>query len=217
MPATLLRVVGASGPAGFPPGTRVVGASVGAMFLPGTVMRVVAGASPLSLPARLTGVVGGAGGGGVGRAGADGSCWRGVGVDGSRVRSEAIGNLVVRALDPTGDEAAAMACSRPVGRLRSSGRVTSPRPSLTWIRFIHAGAHQQSSPSSFMTAGMSSMRTTVASRMRAAIRPNARYFIITRSEKAKPPATTIRIKAAAVMIRPVLAVPTRTASVVESP
>ena len=85
------------------------------------------------------------------------------------------------------------------------------------MRFIHCGAHQQSGPSICMTAGTSSMRMTVASMMRAAIMPNAMYFIITISEKANAPVTTMRIRAAEVMIRPVLATPLRIASAVLTP
>ncbi|SLI24490.1 Uncharacterised protein [Mycobacteroides abscessus subsp. abscessus] len=43
------------------------------------------------------------------------------------------------------------------------------------------------------------------------------YCIITRSENANAPTTTSRMSAAAVMMRPVCAVPARTASVVEAP
>ncbi|CAM4449002.1 hypothetical protein NONI108955_29415 [Nocardia ninae] len=68
-----------------------------------------------------------------------------------------------------------------------------------------------------MVAGTSSMRSTVASMTRAAIMPTAMYCIITRSENANAPTTTSRINAAAVMMRPVWAVPMRTASVVEAP
>ena len=46
-------------------------------------------------------------------------------------------------------------------------------------RFIHWGAHQQSSPSSFMMAGTRNIRITVASNSNAMSRPNARYFITT--------------------------------------
>ena len=52
----------------------------------------------------------------------------------------------------------------------------------------------------------------VASSSSAAINPNARYFIITRSENTNAPATTATIRAAAVMMRPVVAVPIRMAS-----
>lgn len=93
----------------------------------------------------------------------------------------------------------------------------SPRPIFSWMRFIHAGAHQQSSPSSFITAGTRNMRMTVASMISAAIMPNAMYFIITRSENPKAPVTTMRIRAAAVMMRPVWAVPIRIDSVVLAP
>ena len=48
-------------------------------------------------------------------------------------------------------------------------------------------------------------------------RPNARYFIITRSENTNAPATTARTSAAAVISRPVVAVPIRIASVVDIP
>ncbi len=51
----------------------------------------------------------------------------------------------------------------------------------------------------------------------AAIMPYAMYFIITSSEKPNAPVTTMRINAAAVMMRPVCAVPIRMASVVEAP
>ena len=82
---------------------------------------------------------------------------------------------------------------------------------------IHFGAHQQSSRSRYITAGTSSMRMIVASMTRAAIMPKAMYFIITISEKAKAPATTIMISAAAVMMPPVVAVPNRIALAVEAP
>ncbi len=58
---------------------------------------------------------------------------------------------------------------------------------------------------------------TVASSNSAAINPNARYFIITRSEKMNEPATTASTVAAAVMMRPVAAVPIRMASAVDMP
>ena len=99
----------------------------------------------------------------------------------------------------------------------SSSRIVSPSPILRCTVCIQRGAHQQSSPSSFIVAGTSSMRITVASRMSAAIMPNAMYFIITISDSPNAPVTTTRIAAAAVMMRPVCAVPTRTASVVLAP
>ena len=68
-----------------------------------------------------------------------------------------------------------------------------------------------------MTAGTRNIRMIVASSSSAMSRPNARYFIITRSEKANAPATTARIRAAAVMSRPVVAVPIRMASAVDMP
>ncbi len=68
-----------------------------------------------------------------------------------------------------------------------------------------------------MTAGTSSMRMTVASMMSAAIMPNAMYFIITISEKANAPVTTMRMSAADVMIRPVWATPLRIATAVRAP
>ncbi|CAM4438737.1 hypothetical protein MYBA111488_20500 [Mycobacterium basiliense] len=98
------------------------------------------------------------------------------------------------------------------GRLRSSGRCISPNPIRVCSRRIQRGAHQQSSPSSFITDGTKNIRTTVASNSSAAINPNARYFIITRSENTNEPATTASTSAAAVMRRPVVAVPIRMAS-----
>ena len=68
-----------------------------------------------------------------------------------------------------------------------------------------------------MTDGTRNIRTTVASSTSAVIRPNARYFIMTRSDITKVPATTARTNAAAVIRRPVVAVPMRTASVVGMP
>ena len=68
-----------------------------------------------------------------------------------------------------------------------------------------------------MTAGTSSMRITVASMISAAIMPNAMYFIITISENANAPVTTMRMRAADVMMRPVLATPLRIASAVLTP
>ena len=85
------------------------------------------------------------------------------------------------------------------------------------MRLTQRGAHQQSSPRSFITAGTSSMRMIVASRNRAAIMPKAMYFIITMSEKPNAPATTIMISAAAVMMPPVFAVPNWIACGVEAP
>ena len=99
----------------------------------------------------------------------------------------------------------------------SSSRTVSPRPILRCTVFIQRGAHQQSSPSSFIVDGTSSIRMMVASRISAAIMPYAMYFIITMSDRPNAPVTTMRIAAAAVMIRPVCAVPTRTASVVLAP
>ncbi|CFR65399.1 Uncharacterised protein [Mycobacterium tuberculosis] len=84
-------------------------------------------------------------------------------------------------------------------------------------RLAQRGAHQQSSPSSFITDGTKNIRTTVASSSSAAISPKARYFIITRSENTNAPATTATISAAAVMMRPVAAVPIRIASWVDMP
>ncbi len=68
-----------------------------------------------------------------------------------------------------------------------------------------------------MTAGTRNIRITVASSSSAISRPNARYFIITRSEKANGAATTARTRAAPVMRRPVVAVPIRMASAVDMP
>ncbi len=85
------------------------------------------------------------------------------------------------------------------------------------MRFIHRGAHQQSSPRSFITAGTRNIRTMVASSSSAISNPNARYFIITRSENTNAPATTARTNAAPVINRPVVAVPTRMASAVDRP
>ena len=68
-----------------------------------------------------------------------------------------------------------------------------------------------------MMAGTSSMRMMVASRISAAIMPYAMYFIITISDSPNAPVTTTRMAAAAVMIRPVCAVPRRIASVVLAP
>ena len=68
-----------------------------------------------------------------------------------------------------------------------------------------------------MMAGTRNIRTTVASSSSAISRPNARYFIITRSENTKAPATTASTSAAAVIRRPVVAVPIRIASVVDMP
>ena len=99
---------------------------------------------------------------------------------------------------------ASSARSRTAGRLRSSGSSVSPRPRRSWSRFIQRGAHQQSSPSSFMIAGTRNIRTTVASSSSAISRPNARYFIITRSENTNAPATTARTSAAPVISRPVV-------------
>ena len=56
-----------------------------------------------------------------------------------------------------------------------------------------------------------------ASNSSAAISPKARYFIITRSENTNDPATTARTSAAAVIRRPVVAVPIRMASAVDMP
>ena len=68
-----------------------------------------------------------------------------------------------------------------------------------------------------MIAGTRNIRTIVASSSSAMSRPKARYFIITRSENTNAPATTARTSAAAVMSRPVVAVPIRMASVVDIP
>ncbi|CAG7108104.1 hypothetical protein PICSAR206_03531 [Mycobacterium avium subsp. paratuberculosis] len=104
-----------------------------------------------------------------------------------------------------------------VGRLRSSGRSISPSPILFCSRRAQRGAHQQSSPSSFITEGTRNIRTTVASSSSAAIRPKARYFISTRSENTNELATTASTMAAAVISRPVVAVPIRMASAVDMP
>ncbi len=90
-------------------------------------------------------------------------------------------------------------------------------PIFSEIRVTQVGAHQQSSRSSAMRAGTSSMRMIVASMTRAAIMPKAMYFIITIDENPKAPQTTIMIAAAAVMIPPVVAVPKRIASFVDAP
>ena len=68
-----------------------------------------------------------------------------------------------------------------------------------------------------MIAGTRNIRTMVASSRRAISRPNARYFIMTRSENTNAPATTASTSAAAVINRPVVAVPTRIDSVVDMP
>ena len=68
-----------------------------------------------------------------------------------------------------------------------------------------------------MIAGTRNMRTIVASNNSAIRRPNARYFIITRSENTNAPATTASTSAAPVISRPVVAVPIRIASVVDIP
>ena len=68
-----------------------------------------------------------------------------------------------------------------------------------------------------MMAGTRNIRTTVASSSSAMSRPNARYFIITRSENTNAPATTASTKAAPVISRPVVAVPIRIASAVDMP
>ena len=85
------------------------------------------------------------------------------------------------------------------------------------MRFIQRGAHQQSSPSIFMMAGTRNIRTIVASSSSAISSPNARYFIITRSENTNAPATTASTSAAPVISRPVVAVPMRMASAVDRP
>src|SRR5271166_4311626 len=84
-----------------------------------------------------------------------------------------------------------------LGRLCSSGRSISPKPRRFCRRRAQRGAHQQSSPSNFITDGTRNIRTTVASSSSAAIKPNARYFIITRSENTNAPMTITRINAAA--------------------
>ncbi|TWS22401.1 hypothetical protein FK268_19490 [Tsukamurella sputi] len=99
----------------------------------------------------------------------------------------------------------------------SAGSEVSPRPTASWILRIQFGAHQESSPSSFITAGTSTMRTTVASMSSANIRPKETYFSMTRSEVAKAAATHASSTAAAVMMRPVLAVPARIAWFVVAP
>ena len=68
-----------------------------------------------------------------------------------------------------------------------------------------------------MIAGTRNIRTIVASSNSAMRRPNARYFIITRSENTNAPATTASTRAAPVMSRPVVAVPMRIASAVDMP
>ncbi len=68
-----------------------------------------------------------------------------------------------------------------------------------------------------MIAGTRNIRTMVASSRRAISSPNAKYFIMTRSENTKAPATTASTNAAAVINRPVVAVPTRIDSVVDMP
>ncbi|CAG7331606.1 hypothetical protein PICSAR6_04107 [Mycobacterium avium subsp. paratuberculosis] len=150
----------------------------------------------------------GRGSAGAGRAGRDGSGAAGwVGSCGGR------GAAATR-LAATGGRA-----GRPlrVGRLRSSGRSISPSPILFCSRRAQRGAHQQSSPSSFITEGTRNIRTTVASSSSAAIRPKARYFISTRSENTNELATTASTMAAAVISRPVVAVPIRMASAVDMP
>ena len=68
-----------------------------------------------------------------------------------------------------------------------------------------------------MMAGTRNIRMMVASSSRAMSRPKARYFIITRSENTNAPATTASTSAAAVISRPVVAVPMRIDSAVDMP
>ena len=103
------------------------------------------------------------------------------------------------------------------GPLALVGQVDLAQPDLFCRRRAQRGAHQQSSPSNFITDGTRNIRTTVASSSSAAIRPKARYFINTRSENTNEPATTASTSAAAVIRRPVVAVPIRMASAVDMP
>ena len=89
------------------------------------------------------------------------------------------------------------------GCLRSSGSSISPRPSRSWIRFIQRGAHQQSSPSSLHDrrhqehpdhGGVDQQRGDHA------VGDVLHHHQVGERERA---ATTTRISAAAVMMRPV--------------
>ena len=79
---------------------------------------------------------------------------------------------------------------------------------------IGPGAHQFQSPSSFMVAGTSRARTTVASMSSATSMPMPIIFMKTMPDRPKAPMTTASSSAALVMIRPVFWTPVATAQVV---
>jgi hypothetical protein len=73
------------------------------------------------------------------------------------------------------------------------------------------GSHQLLRPSSRITAGTSSIRTTVASTRIAADMPIPKDFMVTSSSAISAAKTTIMMVAAAVITRPVPARPVRMA------
>ena len=104
------------------------------------------------------------------------------------------------------------------GDLLADGRAGtvsfSRSPWRSHQRRIPAGAHQFQSPSSFMVAGTSSIRTMVASTSRATSMPIPIIFMNTMPLVEKAPITTASSRAALVMMRPVRCTPVATARVV---
>src|SRR5450755_816151 len=91
-----------------------------------------------------------------------------------------------------------------VGASRSTGR-------------REKGDHQAAGPSSFITAGTSTARTSVASRMTAKATPNPISLTNTSRDSTRAPMARARQQAAAVTMPPVCAMPRATASSGEAP
>ena len=77
-------------------------------------------------------------------------------------------------------------------------------------RSSQPGIHQLASPSSFIVAGTSTIRTMVASTKMAVARPRPNILIAGSSPSTKPRKTEIMISAAEVITRAVLAMPRTT-------
>jgi hypothetical protein len=79
-------------------------------------------------------------------------------------------------------------------------------------RSSHPGSHQLRSPSSFIVAGTSTIRTTVASSSTAVANPTPNILTIGSSPSTKAPNTLIMMRAAEVMTRAVAEMPSTTAA-----
>ena len=121
----------------------------------------------------------------------------------------------------TGDDVRLAGELDPAGTRRASllgprGLDAAPRPRLVPAVPLPPagsgpGAHQFQRPSSFIVAGTSSARTTVASMSSATSMPMPIIFMNTMPDRPNAPITTASSSAALVMIRPVFWTPVATA------